>query len=432
MRLTFVAALVVILCMGSIAQSPSYPASKGAVSDYAGKLSAAQIAELTSLLRDYERQTSIEFVVIVVDTLQGRTAREYAIGIGDSWGVGKADRNNGIVLLWAPNERAYSLRIADGLVQDLSDADANDITRSELLPNFRREEYYAGLKQTVLGVIQRLGSESWQERMELRRPKPSILAWLVPALLVVLGFSAVVIVAVYRRRKIRQKLQEMAAVPDLVEQNLRVAQQNSAKTQQLLDDFKKEMPEQDIATLNKEVADQPKRIERIKTEISDLNVGDVSLYADILQLKDRAQAEANLIETVRWKLSDVRHAKTQSQLMMQQLSKETFQIADVRDGSKREEVDNMLANSRLMYNRAQQDSSMSVLDWIVINDLLNSSQRQVNQAVEASRAEPYVPSLSYDSTNNGSSTFDTGGIGGGGDFGGGGGFSGGSGSDGSY
>ena len=43
---------------------------------------------------------------------------------------------------------------------------------------------------------------------------------------------------------------------------------------------------------------------------------------------------------------------------MQQLSKETFQIADVRDSSKRAEVDNLLANSRLMYNRAYQNSSM--------------------------------------------------------------------------
>ena len=74
------------------------------------------------------------------------TAREYSMGIGNSWGIGKADRNNGVVLLWAPNERAYSLRVADGLSQDLSDADATEITRNNLLPNLRHGEYYQGLK----------------------------------------------------------------------------------------------------------------------------------------------------------------------------------------------------------------------------------------------------------------------------------------------
>ena len=124
------AALVLVFSSAFFAQSTSYPPSRGAVSDYAGKLSQPQVAELTSLILDYRRQTSIEIVVVVVDSLQGQSAREYATGIGNSWGVGKADRNNGIVLLWAPNERAYSLRIADGLSQDLSDADATAITRT--------------------------------------------------------------------------------------------------------------------------------------------------------------------------------------------------------------------------------------------------------------------------------------------------------------
>jgi len=142
-------ATLLVVRSASIAQSTSYPQTKGSVSDYAAKLSQAQVTELASFIQVYERQTSIEIAVVVVNGLQGQTAKEYATGIGDSWGVGKADRNNGIVLLWAPNERAYSLRIADGLSQDLTDVDAAKITHDFLLPNFRREEYYAGLKETV-------------------------------------------------------------------------------------------------------------------------------------------------------------------------------------------------------------------------------------------------------------------------------------------
>jgi uncharacterized protein len=99
-------ALLLVSCISALGQGAAYPARRGIVSDYAGRLNRAQIDELTALIQQYERQTSIEFAVVVVNSLHGQSAREYAVGIGDAWGVGKAGRNNGIVLLWAPNEPA--------------------------------------------------------------------------------------------------------------------------------------------------------------------------------------------------------------------------------------------------------------------------------------------------------------------------------------
>jgi uncharacterized membrane protein YgcG len=97
----------------------------------------------------------------------------------------------------------YSLRIADGLSQDLTDADATDITHNNLLPNFRREDYYEGLKETVSPIMQHLGNESWEERLQLRHQKgQSTLAWLIAALVAALGISLVVLARIYRRGNI--------------------------------------------------------------------------------------------------------------------------------------------------------------------------------------------------------------------------------------
>jgi uncharacterized protein len=450
------AALLLLFSSASFAQS-TYPRSQGTVSDYAGKLSQTQVAELSFLIQDYQRQTSIEIAVVVVDTLQGQSAREYATGIGNSWGVGRADRNNGIVLLWAPNERAYALRIADGLSQDLSDTDATDITQNNLLPNFKRENYYGGLKETVGAIMRRLGNESWEERLRLRQHKgQSALAWLIVALVAGVGSSAVVLVFIYRRGKRNLKLREMAAVPDSIAQDLRVAQQNASRIQQLVDDFKEQTPEQDLARFTSELREQPNRMAKIKADLANLNVADVTQDAELLRIKDRAEAEANLLSNTQSKLDDIRQAKAQSRLMIEKLSIENFQIADVRDGSKREEVENLLSNSRSLYSQAYQNSSMSLLDWITINELLESSQRHLQQAMQVSQVEPYASSPVYDASTT--STFDASSSGSGGDFGGGssggsgadfgagdgfsggsgadfgggGGFSGGSGADGSY
>ena len=295
----------------------------------------------------------------------------------------------------------------------------------------RFQQLLAEQKETVAAVMRHLGNESWEERQHVRQKEGhSDLAWLIPVLLAGLGISAVVLVVIHRRRKRRLRLQEMAAVPESIAQNLRVAHQNASRIQQLLDEFKKQMPEQDLTRFTSELAEQPDRMAKIKAEFANLNIADITFYAEVQAVKDRAEAEANLLSNTRRKLDDVCQAKAQSQLKMQKFAEENFQISDVRDGSKREEVENLLSDSRLLYNQAYQNSSMPLLDWIMINDLLDNSQRQVQRAVQVSQIEPYIPPSVYDS--NSTSTFDASSPGSGSDFGGGGGFSGGSGSDGSY
>lgn len=448
LRIAIVLAVLVILTTASFSQAAQYPPSRGVVSDYADKLSPTQVAELTSLSQVYERQTSIEITVVVASSLQGQSAQGYATGIGDAWGVGKAGRNNGVVLLWAPNERAYSLRIADGLSQELSDADATDITRNNLLPNFRRGDYYEGLKETVTAVMQRLGNESWEERLRLRQEKSqSSPDWLNSALIAGLSVALIVVAVVMISRRGRRslRLREMAAAPESITRNLHAARENASSIQQLLDDFKTEMPEQDVTRFASKLAEQPARITKIELDATFLDAADLTSYEKLLDLKDRAEEEANLLGNIRSKLDEIRQAKTQSQQLLQRLSSENFQITTVRDGSKTGEVNNLLSNGRSLYNQAYQNSSMSILDWIVISNLLNNSHQQVQQALQVSQAAPYTPPPTFGSGSYGSdtSTFGSsgdsgggggfsGGSGGGGDFGGGGGFSGGSGSSGSY
>lgn len=132
--------------------------------------------------------------------------------------------------------------------------------------------------------------------------------------------------------------------------------------------------------------------------------------------------------------------------MMEKLSRETFEITDVRDSSRADEVNRLLLQSRQDYEQARQGSSMSLVDWLIINQMLSNSRSQIQQAVYWSQAAPApsFSSLDDDSTSNSrssssifggdsSSSSSSGGFFSGGDSGGGGGsFSSGSGSDGSY
>lgn len=481
-RLTMLA-LLLAFCIGVLAQpATSFPAMKGVVSDYAGKLDATQIQELSGLLKDYERQTSIEFVVVVVSSLDGLSARNYATGIGDSWKVGKAGRDNGIVLLWAPNERAYALRVAEGLSADLPDAEATQITRQSLLPNFKRGDYYAGLKETVLATMEHVGAISWEERLEARKPdaeqgtidrkRRAEQAWQAEVqrrqeearqaeqerqlqsdtrtglvFVTLLAMGVLLAVVIHRSRRRAAKLAELAQSVTTISDNLSAAEKNIPAIQGILDDCAREMPEQDISSLRQSLAGQTDRILKIKVDAQCIEPAKLESYDEMVRVRANSLAERNLLESTKESIASIKEAKAQSQAMMEKLSHETFEITDVRDSSRTDAVNQLLLQSRQDYERARQNSSLSLVDWLIINQMLNNSRSQMQQAVSYSQEAPapLFSSLDDGSTSSrrssssifgsdSSSSSSSGGFFSSGDSGGGGGgsFSSGSGSDGTY
>lgn len=459
--------LLLAFSIGVLAQpATSFPAMKGIVSDYAGKLDEAQINELSGLLKNYERQTSIEFVVVVVNSLDGLSARNYATGIGDFWKIGKAGRDNGIVLLWAPNERAYALRVAEGLSADLPDAEATQITRQSLLPNFKRGDYYAGLKETVLATMQHLGVTPWEERLEARKPdaeqetidrkRRAEQAWQTEAqrreeearqaeqdrnlqsdtrtgfvFATLLALGVLLAVVIHRSRRRQAKLSELAQAVTVIPDNLSAAEKNAPEIQRTLDDGAREMPEQDISKLRESLAGQPDRILKIKVDAQCIDAAKLECYDEMVRVRKNSEIERNLLESTKESIARIKEAKAQSQAMMENLSRETFEITDVRDSSRTYAVNQLLLQSRQDYEQARQGSSMSVVDWLIINQMLSNSQNQMRQAVTYSQEAPYTPSFSSDNSSSSSSSSSSW-FGGSSSGGGGGSFSSGSGSEGSY
>jgi uncharacterized membrane protein YgcG len=479
------ATLIVLLCLvvGAFAQSATtYPVKKGAVNDYVGILDPAQVNELTGLIRHYERQTSIEFVIVIVDNLEGMAIRDYATGLGDSWRIGKAGRNNGIVLLWAPHSRSYSFRAASGLSADLTDADATQITRQNLLPNFKSGAYYAGLKETVLATMEHLGNKPWEQRLQAReqarvqaveqemldRKRRAEEAWQAEVqrreqearqaearaedtriglgFLLVLAVIGATATLLFRSQRRKAKLAEMAQASTAIANDLATAEKNAPEVRKILDDFAKDSPEQDISKLRENFAGQPDRILKIKVDAQLVDLTKLESYNEMVRVRKNSESEALLLDDIKGSIAEIRQAKAQSQALMEQLSRERFEITDVRDSSRTDEVNRLLLQSRRDYEQARQGSSMSVVDWLVINQMLSNSHSQMQQAVQCSQEAPYTPSFSTldddsrsssssgsgffsssSSDSSSSSSFSSSSS-----SGGGGGFSSGSGSDGSY
>ncbi|HEY0997665.1 MAG TPA: TPM domain-containing protein [Gemmatimonadaceae bacterium] len=127
-------------------------ATRGWVSDPAHHLAPATVARIDSIIFALERASSVEMAVVVIDSLDGLTAHDAALLLHRRWGVGKGDRNNGLVLLWSPAARQVAVSVGYGLEGILTDAMTGRIEDEVIIPLFRKGEFDTGIAGGVAAL----------------------------------------------------------------------------------------------------------------------------------------------------------------------------------------------------------------------------------------------------------------------------------------
>ncbi len=142
---------VAALTVASAAQAadPTFPELTGRVVDGAGLLDVGQEAALTTSLASLENRSTDQVVVVTVPSLQGYTIEDYANRLFRHWQIGQKNKNNGILLVVAPNERKVRIEVGYGLEGTITDGLSSVIIQNRILPVFRRGDFPGGI---VAGV----------------------------------------------------------------------------------------------------------------------------------------------------------------------------------------------------------------------------------------------------------------------------------------
>ena len=153
---------------GTLAQEITFPSLTGRVVDEAGLLDAAKRAEIEAKLAALEAKTTDQFVVVTIRSLQGRTIEEYGYRLGRSWGIGQKDKNNGVLLIVAPNEHKVRIEVGYGLEGTLPDAITSLIVQNSILPRFKANDYPGGIARGVDDIVKVLSGEGgeWKQPVE--------------------------------------------------------------------------------------------------------------------------------------------------------------------------------------------------------------------------------------------------------------------------
>jgi uncharacterized protein len=164
------AVVAALLACVSLAVALTFPTLTGRVVDEAGILDAAQRAALTQKLADLEAKSTDQLVVVTLKSLQGTSIEDYGYQLGRHWQIGQKDKNNGVLLIVAPNERKVRIEVGYGLEGTLTDAISSYIIQNSILPRFRANDYPGGIARGVDDIIQVLtgDAEEWRQRAAQR------------------------------------------------------------------------------------------------------------------------------------------------------------------------------------------------------------------------------------------------------------------------
>ena len=170
---------------------PPKPEPPRLVNDIAGILSAQEEAQLEGKLVRFNDTTSTQFAIVIIQALNGYPASEYAFKLGESWGIGEASKNNGILMLVALADREIFIATGYGLEGALTDALARRIIENDIKPYFREEKYFAGLDRGSDQVIAAVKGEYKDAPAKKRKKDPGK----IPIIGLVLIFFFVVFIS---------------------------------------------------------------------------------------------------------------------------------------------------------------------------------------------------------------------------------------------
>lgn len=133
-----------------LAASPGYAQAfpergRAPVVDQAELLNPQQEADLTAKSEKLFKDTGRQFVIATVRSLEGRTIEDYGYRLGRYWKIGDEQKDDGVILLIAPNERKVRIETGYGARVFLTDAVSSVIIRNSILPKFREGDFAGGI-----------------------------------------------------------------------------------------------------------------------------------------------------------------------------------------------------------------------------------------------------------------------------------------------
>ena len=179
--IVFTVFFALVSSTGSTADIPAMPANP--VVDLAGIVAEPVRTRLDRYLRELERKTTAQMAILTVKSLEGQPIESFSLAIAhDKWKLGQKNRDNGVLLVVALDDRKYRIEVGYGLEGVLPDSLVGSIGRQFLAPYFKRGDYSSGIYEATLAIANQIAADAGvtitamppvQTQQRARKTRPS-------------------------------------------------------------------------------------------------------------------------------------------------------------------------------------------------------------------------------------------------------------------
>jgi uncharacterized protein len=136
----------------------SLPRPVGLVNDFENILSSKQEKYLDSMIKAYEKKTTVQIAVITIDTsmISRKEFENYVYRIANGWGVGQKQKNNGVTIGLSKGYRFMRIENGYGIQNILTDNETKKIIDSAFIPYFKKGEYFEGIVNGLEAIMKKL------------------------------------------------------------------------------------------------------------------------------------------------------------------------------------------------------------------------------------------------------------------------------------
>jgi len=171
------------------------------VNDYAGIIDPDTKIQLDSDLKQIYDSGIAQYSIVTIKSLEGKDIFSYSLDLAQGH-LGSAEKNNGLLLLVALDDREYRFEVGRGIEYLLNDAKAGRIGRYYLVPNFKEGNYSKGILEASLAVKSILLGENYSEYYVSDEEYDSSSDWIIFAVIILFMFilPAMINYAIWKRK----------------------------------------------------------------------------------------------------------------------------------------------------------------------------------------------------------------------------------------
>lgn len=150
----FVLALFGVVLLGCSSPAASLPDFTAPVVDAIGQVSAQVEEQINRELISFQQSGGPQVAVAVVKTTGNASLENYSIDLARSWGIGDKEKDNGILILIALEDRTLRIEVGSGVEGELTDVTAGGIVDSIMLPRLRASDVNGAVRDGARAVMQ--------------------------------------------------------------------------------------------------------------------------------------------------------------------------------------------------------------------------------------------------------------------------------------